>query len=175
MIKSHDQRRFFLEKKGACHVGAGELVKILQSKRMFVATAESCTGGGIAAAITDVPGSSEVFAYGIVSYSNEAKEKLLQVPHILLEEHGAVSREVAQAMAEGARGLSGADIAIAVTGIAGPSGGSAQKPVGLVYIAVAGDKGTRTNRYLFPGARREVRQATKEAAISQALQYLQEA
>jgi len=156
-------------------MSAEELVKMLQGKRMFVATAESCTGGGIAAAITEIPGSSEIFAYGIVSYSNEAKERLLQVPHTLIEEYGAVSREVAQAMAQGARKLSEADIAIAVTGIAGPSGGSVQKPVGLVYIAVSGDKGTKADRYHFSGARREVRQKTKDAAISLALQYLQEA
>lgn len=155
-------------------MNAEELVKMLHGRRMFVATAESCTGGGIAAAITDIPGSSEVFSYGIVSYSNEAKERLLQVPHTLLEEYGAVSQEVAQAMAEGVKRLSGADIAIAVTGIAGPSGGSAAKPVGLVYIAVGGDKGTETKRYLFSGHRREIRQETKEAAILQALRYLQE-
>jgi len=156
-------------------MNAGQLVELLKKRQMSVTTAESCTGGGIAAAITDIPGSSEIFAYGIVSYSNEAKERLLEVPHMLLAEHGAVSSEVAYSMAEGARKLSGADIAIAVTGIAGPSGGGAEKPVGLVYIAVSGAKGTVVSRFLFAGDRQDVRKQTEEAALLMALEYLQEA
>jgi nicotinamide-nucleotide amidase len=102
-----------------------------------IATAESCTGGMVAAALTAIPGSSDVFERGFVTYSNAAKCEMLGVPLDLIERHGAVSAEVATAMARGAIQHSRADIAVAVTGIAGPGGGSAAKPVGLVYVAVA--------------------------------------
>lgn len=102
-----------------------------------IATAESCTGGMVAAALTAIPGSSDVFERGFVTYSNAAKTEMLGVPADLIERHGAVSAEVATAMARGAIQHSRADSAVAVTGIAGPGGGSAAKPVGLVYVAVA--------------------------------------
>ena len=102
-----------------------------------LATAESCTGGLIAAILTEVPGSSDVFERGFVTYSNEAKTELLGVPAELIEKHGAVSEEVARAMASGALGHSRADIAVAVTGVAGPGGGTTAKPVGLVHLAAA--------------------------------------
>ena len=102
-----------------------------------VATAESCTGGWIAKSITDVPGSSAVFGYGIVSYSNGAKESILGVKNATIEEHGAVSEAVVHEMAEGALHLSGADIAVAVSGVAGPDGGTDEKPVGTVWFAWA--------------------------------------
>jgi len=113
------------------------LVAELASSGKMVATAESCTGGWIAKAITDVAGSSEVFAYGIVSYSNGAKESLLGVKLATLEANGAVSAAVVDEMANGALNLSGSDIAVAVSGVAGPDGGSEEKPVGTVWFAWA--------------------------------------
>ena len=111
-------------------------VKALQEKGLTAATAESCTGGLIGKRITEVPGSSEVYGFGVVTYANEAKMKLLGVKEETLKQFGAVSEQTAAEMAAGARALSGADIAISVTGIAGPGGGSTEKPVGLVYIGV---------------------------------------
>lgn len=116
---------------------AEALVGELTATGTTIALAESCTGGWIAKAITDVAGSSACLGYGVVSYSNEAKESLLGVPHDTLEEHGAVSEAVVVAMAEGVLHLSGADLSIAVSGIAGPDGGSADKPVGTVWFAWA--------------------------------------
>jgi nicotinamide-nucleotide amidase len=113
-----------------------------------VATAESCTGGLVASRLTNVSGSSEMFRYGWVTYANEAKMSELDVPAALLEKHGAVSAEVAQAMAEGALRHSGADVAVAVTGIAGPTGGTPEKPVGLVYFGLATKEGpTQTAKH----------------------------
>lgn len=114
---------------------AGQLLDDLRTQGLKLTTAESCTGGLISACLTEVAGSSDVFERGFVTYSNEAKSEMLGVDAALIERHGAVSEEVARAMAEGALSRSRADIAVAVTGIAGPSGGSAEKPVGLVHIA----------------------------------------
>jgi nicotinamide-nucleotide amidase len=113
---------------------------------LTVATAESCTGGLVSAALTEIPGSSDVVDRGFVTYSNAAKEEMLDVPAAVLERHGAVSRETAEAMAAGALAISGADLAIAVTGIAGPGGGSAEKPVGLVHFAAAARDGRHIHR-----------------------------
>jgi nicotinamide-nucleotide amidase len=123
------------------------VVRLARAARKTVATAESCTGGAVASRITDVSHSSEMFSYGWVTYANLAKMSELGVTAKLLEAHGAVSAEVAGAMAEGALERSGADIAVAVTGIAGPTGGTAEKPVGLVYfgLAVRG-KATETHK-----------------------------
>jgi nicotinamide-nucleotide amidase len=117
------------------------VVRLARAAEKTVATAESCTGGLVANRITNVSGSSEIFRCGWVTYANQAKTSELGVPAALLEKHGAVSSEVAQAMAEGALRESGADIAVAVTGIAGPTGGTAAKPVGLVYFALAAKNG----------------------------------
>jgi nicotinamide-nucleotide amidase len=148
---------------------AKALVAELTSKGKSVSTAESCTGGWIAKAITDVPGSSQVFAYGIVSYSNGAKESLLGVAGSTLESNGAVSEAVVQEMANGALNLSGADIAIAVSGIAGPDGGSEEKPVGTVWFAWAmrNESGatTTTERQVFSGDRDLVRALTVAYAL----------
>jgi nicotinamide-nucleotide amidase len=116
---------------------AGALLDVLKARGLMLATAESCTGGLIAAALTAVPGSSAAFERGFVTYSNDAKMELIGVPATLIAAHGAVSAEVARAMAEGALGASRADLAVSVTGVAGPDGGSAEKPVGLVHIGAA--------------------------------------
>jgi len=131
-----------------------------------LATAESCTGGAIAAALTDVAGSSDVFERGFVVYSNEAKTELLGVPAALIAKHGAVSAEVASAMAEGALARSPADVVVSVTGIAGPGGGTPAKPVGLVYIGCAGRAGAvSVERHVFAGDRAAVRAATVKRAL----------
>ena len=116
---------------------AGQLLDALRERRLMLATAESCTGGLISAYLTEVPGSSDVLERGFVTYSNQAKMQMLGVPAELIDEYGAVSEQVACAMAEGALTHSAADIAVSVTGVAGPGGGSVDKPVGLVCFAVA--------------------------------------
>lgn len=131
-----------------------------------VALAESCTGGLIAGALTDIPGSSSVVERGFVTYSNVAKSDMLGVPPSLIHAHGAVSEEVAVAMAVGALAKSRADVTVAVTGVAGPGGGSPEKPVGRVYIATAVRRGTaKAKEYTFAGDREAVRLATVQAAL----------
>ena len=137
-----------------------------------LALAESCTGGLLAGAITGVAGSSDYLLGGIVSYANEVKEQLVGVPHQLLETHGAVSEQVARAMAEGVRRRIGTDVGVGVTGIAGPGGGSAEKPVGLVYIAVATPEGTRARRDVWPGDRGQVRESSVQAALELLIESL---
>lgn len=146
---------------------AERLVEQLRSQSLRVATVESCTGGSIAAAITDVAGSSAIFDMGFVTYSNAAKSDLVGVPMALLETVGAVSEEVARAMAEGGRLRSSADAAIAVTGIAGPGGGSLEKPVGLVHLALASASGTRHEVRRFGDlGRAGIRAATVDLALA---------
>lgn len=135
---------------------------------LTVAVAESCTGGLVADAITDVAGSSAYFAGGVVSYGNAAKETLLDVPSDVLAAHGAVSAQVARAMAIGARQRFQADVAAAVTGIAGPGGGSEAKPVGLTYVAVADEAGVDVRRYLWSGDR-AANKASSAAAVLELL------
>jgi nicotinamide-nucleotide amidase len=130
-----------------------------------IVTAESSTGGLIAAQLTDVPGSSEAYLGGIVAYSDELKRQELDVSEQVLAEHGAVSTETAAAMAEGARMRLGAGVAVAVTGIAGPGGGSEEKPVGLVFISVASRDGTKVRRFELPGDRESVRARTAALAL----------
>jgi nicotinamide-nucleotide amidase len=143
---------------------ATKLVGELNRKNKAMATAESCTGGWIAKALTDVPGSSGCFGYGIVSYSNGAKESILGVRNRTLVEHGAVSEPVVREMAEGTLRLSGADISVAVSGVAGPDGGSDDKPVGTVWFAwsMRGPKGIKTDTDLqrFEGNRESIRMQT---------------
>lgn len=117
-----------------------------RARKLKVATAESCTGGLVAGALTDIAGSSDVVDRGFVTYSNEAKQQMLGVPADTIEKHGAVSRETAEAMARGALGNANADLAVAITGIAGPGGGSPDKPVGLVHFAAASRNGKLTHK-----------------------------
>lgn len=145
----------------------------LASLGWTLTTAESCTGGLIASRITDVAGSSDYFVGGAVAYSNRIKETLLGVPSEVLETKGAVSAETAEAMAKGARKRFGADLAVGVTGIAGPGGGAADKPVGLVYIAVAGPNGRRVTRNLFSGSRREIKEQTAARALEMIWEHME--
>ena len=145
----------------------------LLARRHMLATAESCTGGMIAAACTDLSGSSQWFERGFVTYSNEAKAEMLAVPPGLIEEHGAVSEPVARAMAEGALARSGCGLTLAVTGIAGPGGGTAEKPVGLVHLATAVPGLLLHRRAIFPGDRTAVRLATVAAALALALELVE--
>ncbi len=151
-----------------------EVYDKLKKQGKTLATAESCTGGLIGATITAVPGVSECYGFGVVTYANEAKEKLLGVSHHTLETVGAVSEETACQMAEGALKLSGSDVAVAVTGIAGPGGGSAEKPVGLVYVGIAvKDKEPKAVKNVFDGDRDEVRASTVKKALELVLEELQ--
>ena len=142
-----------------------------RARGLKVATAESCTGGLVAGALTEIPGSSDVLDLGFVTYSNAAKQAMLGVPASILERHGAVSRETADAMAAGALAMSDADLAVAITGIAGPGGGSAEKPVGLVHFAAAARDGRhvhREERYGDVG-----RSAVRRGAVAEALALLE--
>ncbi|HVA14547.1 MAG TPA: CinA family protein [Stellaceae bacterium] len=138
-----------------------------REKKLMIATAESCTGGMIAGALTDIAGSSDVVERGFVTYSNRAKTEVLGVPAALIAWHGAVSAEVARAMATGALAHAPVELAVAVTGIAGPGGGSAEKPVGLVHLALArrGEK-VHSEQQVFPGDRSAIRRATVERALA---------
>lgn len=141
------------------------VVTKLIERGLTLATAESCTGGLIASRVTDVPGSSATFLSGIVAYSNEAKKDILGVPEQLITDHGAVSEEVVRAMADGARRAARADVAVADTGIAGPTGGTAQKPVGLVYIGFSDKYQTVAQRFRFSGSRADVKLRASQAAL----------
>lgn len=137
------------------------------SPNQTITTAESCTGGLISAFITDISGSSQYFERGFVTYSNEAKTELIGVPEDILIAHGAVSKECARAMAEGALKAAKSDYALAVTGIAGPGGGTAEKPTGLVYIGLAQKNGeTQVWKNIFEGDRTQVRLSTVKTALS---------
>ena len=150
-----------------------QLATALLARRQTLATAESCTGGLVGAALTGLPGSSAWYLGGVVAYANELKIRLLGVPAEILAAHGAVSLETARAMAAGARAATGADFAVAITGIAGPSGGTPEKPVGLVFIGVAAPHGTATFKHHFSGSRAEIRQAATEAALRHLLEAVE--
>jgi nicotinamide-nucleotide amidase len=139
--------------------------KLLRENQYTLATAESCTGGLLSHRITNVPGSSAYFLEGVQSYSTQAKTRLLDVPASFLEKHGAVSPQVAAAMAENIRTNSGATFGLGITGIAGPTGGTEEKPVGLVYISLAGMGNTQTEKNLFLGDRETVKQRSTQKAL----------
>jgi nicotinamide-nucleotide amidase len=154
------------------HSAARRIIETCKARGLTIATAESCTGGLVAGALTEIPGSSAVVLCGFVTYSNEAKERMLGVPAETLAAHGAVSRPTAQAMAEGALAHCPADLAVAITGIAGPGGGSIEKPVGLVHFAAAARAGARIareQRYGDIG-----RTAVRHASVLEALAMLEE-
>lgn len=145
---------------------ATALLATLRAAGLMVATAESCTGGLIAGTLTEIAGSSDVVDRGFVTYSNEAKTEMLGVPATTIEEHGAVSEAVARAMADGALARSRAGVAVSVTGVAGPGGGSAEKPVGTVWFGAARRGGeTVGERMVFAGDRSAVREATVHHAL----------
>lgn len=148
-----------------------KLGRLLTAKKLTLSVAESCTGGLLASRITDVSGSSAYFLGGIVAYQNEIKQRFLNVPPGILERHGGVSEETTQAMARGCRELFRSDIAIAVTGIAGPGGGSAKKPVGLVYIALAAKSKTVCRQFLWDGDRASNKENSVRAALEMANLY----
>lgn len=141
------------------------VVDLLMANNLTVSTAESCTGGLLAARMINVPGASEVFKSGYITYSNKAKRKLLGVKKGLLEKHGAVSTAVAKEMARGTAIISKADVTVGITGIAGPDGGSEEKPVGLVYIACSVKGNARTEEYRFSGSRQKIRESSVSAAL----------
>ncbi len=143
----------------------GVVAALLTEKKLTLATAESCTGGLIADRLTDIPGSSAFLERGVVTYSNEAKIDLLGVPEAVIAEFGAVSEQTAKLMAEGVRRLAGTDLGLSVTGIAGPAGGSEQKPVGTVYIALADRAGTICRHFAWRWDRRRIKVISSEAAL----------
>jgi nicotinamide-nucleotide amidase len=149
-----------------------ELSELLSSLNMTLATAESCTGGLIANRITNVSGSSRYFERGVITYSNESKIDLLDVPLETIERYGAVSSETAVAMANGVRNLAKTDLGLAVTGIAGPDGGTPEKPVGLVFIALARNDYTECKKLQFDGSRTEIKEKTANAALEIVIGFL---
>lgn len=153
---------------------AAQLGLILQQRHLRCTVAESCTGGSLAAAITDIPGSSQWFDRGFVTYTNESKQEMLSVSASIIRSDGAVSAAVVQQMAEGAIAASSADVSIAISGIAGPGGGSIEKPVGTVWIAwKIKFQPAQTQRFLLIGDRKEIRKQAVSAALSGMLQRIQ--
>jgi PncC family amidohydrolase len=147
--------------------------RLLMERKMRIAVAESCTGGLIAHRLTNIPGASEYFEMGIVTYSNSAKERFLSVPGEIIGEKGAVSAEVARLMADGVRRAVGAELGLSATGIAGPGGGSPGKPVGTVFIGLSWAAGGSVRRLSFEGDRKAVKAQTSDAALRLLLDYLE--
>ena len=149
-----------------------KLANTLILRTRTIACAESCTGGLLAHLITNVPGSSVYFKGGVIAYANEAKTKLLGVPPLAMKRFGAISVTVAQAMARGVRRKFKTNLGIAITGIAGPGGATAEKPVGLVFIAIASGKGSRARRFQFQGSRLKIKQQAAQAALTWIIQQV---
>jgi len=145
------------------------LAAVLSDRALTLATAESCTGGGLSHLLTDIPGASAFFIGGVIAYHNDIKLQLLDVPREVLRHHGAVSSQTAAAMAAGCRSRFKTDFGVSITGIAGPSGGSVEKPVGLVYVAVAGLQQTHVEEHRFTGDRSQVRKGAITAALTMIL------
>lgn len=152
---------------------AARVGKALQNKGWFLSTAESCTGGGVAQAITEIPGSSEWFDCGFVTYSNASKSELLDISPALIAQHGTVSEEIAAAMAEGALANSNASVTVSTTGIAGPAGAVPGKPVGTVCFGWSVGDVTHTERLVFKGGRQAVREQSVVHALQGLLRYLE--
>jgi nicotinamide-nucleotide amidase len=161
LVEANEQYLFSRDERTT----AALVLDLLRERRLTLATAESCTGGMVAARVTDVPGASDVFLGSVIAYANEVKASQLGVPEDVLAAHGAVSEQAAAAMADGARLRLGADVAVAVTGVAGPDGGTEEKPVGLVFLHAAGPTGALKRRLDFPGDRGTIRQRAAVAAL----------
>jgi nicotinamide-nucleotide amidase len=150
-----------------------QIIDILAERNQTLVTAESCTGGMIASALTDIPGASAAIYGGYITYANSAKSRMIQVQPRLIGDYGAVSNQVARAMADGARNTARVDFAVAATGIAGPDGGTEKKPVGLVYVAVSSELATVVIEHRFGDLGRDgIRKATVDAALDLVLQVL---
>lgn len=149
-----------------------KISSILKEKKLKIATAESCTGGLISHTLTNISGSSDYFDRGIISYSNRAKKELLDVPKSMLKKYGAVSKQVAEIMAKSVRKKSKVDIGISSTGIAGPTGGTRDKPVGLVYIGISTEEKTFSKKFLFSGNRLQNKNNTCHAALQMLYDHL---
>lgn len=150
-----------------------KLVQSLAEMGLTISTAESCTGGMIASTIIDVPGASDVYNEGFITYSNEAKNKHLNVPEEILEKYGAVSEETVREMALGCRKVTGSDVAIVTSGIAGPGGGTVEKPVGLVYIGCAYKDMVEVKAFRFEGTRTSIRQQATVEAIRMTMELIE--
>jgi nicotinamide-nucleotide amidase len=148
--------------------------KLLNEQHLTLGLAESCTGGMVASYVTDIAGASEYFEGAIVAYSNQVKERVLGVPASTLERHGAVSAETVVAMAKGARKVLHVDVAVAITGIAGPSGGTLDKPVGLTYIGLCSARGELWRKYIWKGDRRQNREQAARAALELLKEHLEQ-
>jgi PncC family amidohydrolase len=151
---------------------AKTIAKLLTARNQTLATAESCTGGLVSHTITNIPGASNFYKGGVIAYANDTKSRLVGVPSSLIGEHGAVSAPVALAMAKGIRKKTRADFSIAVTGIAGPGGGTRSKPVGLVFIAASSLRKTLLRRFLFKGTRLQVKTQARDAALNMLLKLV---
>ena len=151
---------------------AVEIINIMREKKLTLGTVESATGGLIAHMITNIPGSSDVFRGSIISYSNEIKMKIVGVKEATLQEYGAVSGQVARAMAKRGRKVLGVDICVADTGIAGPGGATPVKPVGLFYLGLSHKDGTFTQKHIFKGTREENKQQASQTALMRVREYL---
>ena len=146
-----------------------KIIKLLKKKRLKISTAESCTGGMLSSAITSVSGSSKVFTFGLVTYSNQSKNRLLKIPKQIIKKHGAVSIQCCFSMVNNLKKISKSNIAISVTGIAGPGGGTKQKPVGLVYIGIKKANKVKINRDLF---KKKDRNKIQKAAVKKSLELI---
>ena len=149
-----------------------KLLKAMLKNKLTLSIAESCTGGLLSHRITNIPGSSKVFLLGITAYSNEFKNKILKVPLKVIREKGAVSAEVVKAMAEGIRALAQASLGIGITGVAGPDGGTKEKPVGTVFIGLSTNKETFVSKFNFSGNRLEIKRKSTEKALEIILDFL---
>lgn len=163
---------FLKSARSKCDVVEETVGRLLVSADMKIALAESCTGGLVMQRLSDIPGSSRYLLGGVVAYSNEVKEKVLGVPGEIIQKHGAVSEQTAGLMALGVRKLTGASLGLGITGIAGPGGGTMDKPVGTVYIALASREQVLCRRFLFSGERQVIRQDAATAGLVMILHHL---